>query len=54
MPVTLGTTLGAIEVGVLLSCILYGIMIVQIYLYATAWKSKDPYWLQSFVRVNIF
>ena len=33
------STLGAVEIGVLLSCILYGVTTVQVYLYSENYKS---------------
>lgn len=44
----LDTTLGAIEVGVLLSSMLYGMVTVQMYTYSGKCK-KDPLWLIALV-----
>lgn len=45
---TLGTTLGAIEVGVMLAAILYGVTTLQTYIY---WQTpkKDKRWLRCLV-----
>ncbi|KAF8492940.1 hypothetical protein JB92DRAFT_3000838 [Gautieria morchelliformis] len=44
----LGLTLGALEVGVLCSSVLYGVATTQAFLYARG-RFKDPIWLQIFV-----
>ncbi|KAF8586983.1 hypothetical protein K439DRAFT_1631103, partial [Ramaria rubella] len=45
---TLGVTLGALEVSILISTILYGVTILQTFLY-TAKSFKDPRWLHIMV-----
>jgi len=45
---TLDLTLGALEVSIILSTILYGISILQVFLYSER-GFKDPLWLRSLV-----
>lgn len=49
MSVNLGLTLGALEIGILLSSILLGVVTVQVYIYYTK-DFDDPCWLRFFVR----
>lgn len=46
-------TLGVVEIGVLLSSLLYGMSLVQTYIYATNCKS-DSIWLKTVVSVVWF
>ena len=48
---TLDDTLGAIEVGVLVSTILFGVLIVQCYTYYQA-GFKDQWLIQTLVSVR--
>jgi hypothetical protein len=48
----LGPTLGALEVGVLCSSVLYGVATAQTFLYAQG-RFKDPIWLQILVSTGI-
>lgn len=45
---SLNSTLGATEVGVFLSCVLYGVATVQVYLYSGNCKN-DPLWMRLMV-----
>ena len=47
-PPELGSSLGVIELGILASTMLYGIMIVQAYTYYQA-AFKDSYYMRSLV-----
>jgi uncharacterized protein (DUF983 family) len=44
----LDLSIGAVEIGVLFSTLLYGIVTVQVYLY-TEGNFKDPLWLRIMV-----
>lgn len=48
LPPTLATTLGAIEIGVMLAAVLYGVTTLQTYIY---WQTpkRDKLWLRSLV-----
>jgi hypothetical protein len=48
MPDTLSTTLGAIEMGTMASAILYGMVTVQVYMYA-AGCMNDRAWMKALV-----
>jgi hypothetical protein len=47
-PLSVGLTLGAIEIGVLVSSVLWGCMCVQTYMYASR-PTKDPLTLELLV-----
>lgn len=53
MSTSLNSTLGAVEVGVLLSCILYGVTTVQVYLYSENFK-RDAWYLKMIVSLHVF
>lgn len=44
----LGLTLGAMEIGTMISSVLLGVTTVQLYIYYTK-DYQDPLWLRSFV-----
>jgi hypothetical protein len=48
MPSTLDLTLGAVEMGAFISAILYGMVTIQVYLYAMGCKS-DRAWMKALV-----
>ena len=50
MPSQLDLTLGAVEIGALISCMLYGAVTVQLYTYSGRCKN-DPMWLIALVSV---
>jgi hypothetical protein len=49
----LGLTLGVIEIGVLMSTLLYGMTLVQTYIYAMS-SSQDRIWMKLFVAIVWF
>lgn len=49
MSADLGLTLGPLEIGILLSSILLGVVTGQVYIYYTK-DFDDPCWLRCFVR----
>lgn len=49
MSTVLDLSLGAIEVGVMISTMLYGINCVQVYMYYIRDKPKDPWYIQALV-----
>lgn len=51
MATSLGLTIGALEIGILLSSVLLGAATVQLYIYYTK-EFKDPLWLRYFVRIT--
>jgi hypothetical protein len=48
----LDVTLGALEIGGFLSTVLYGIVVVQFYLYLRG-GSRDPLWVRAVVSSSI-
>jgi hypothetical protein len=48
MPSSLDLTLGAIEMGTMMSMMLYGMITVQMYMYAMTCKADRP-WLKALV-----
>jgi uncharacterized membrane protein YczE len=48
MPATLSMTLGPIEAGTVVSAILYGMVTVQVYMYAAGCR-KDCAWMKALV-----
>jgi hypothetical protein len=48
MPDTLSMTLGAIEIGTMVSAILYGMVTVQVYMYAAGCRA-DRAWTKALV-----
>ncbi|KAI0286212.1 hypothetical protein BC826DRAFT_941703 [Russula brevipes] len=53
MPAFLDNLLGAFQIGVILSSIIYGITWLQVYLYYTQHSSRDKVFLKCFVAVLI-
>jgi hypothetical protein len=49
-PTILDLSLGAVEMGVLLTSALYGISVVQTYIYATSCRG-DKMWVKALVAV---
>jgi hypothetical protein len=48
MPDSLSLTLGAVEIGTMISAILYGAITVQVYMYAVGCR-KDRAWMKALV-----
>lgn len=53
LPTSLATTLGAVEIGVMLSAVLYGVTTLQTYIY---WQTpnQDKRWLRYLVAIIWF
>ena len=52
MPSELDLTLGAVQIGGLISCMLYGAVTVQLYTYSKRCKD-DPTWLVVLVSTSV-